>query len=390
MSSSWRRRSSGTRSDFLSSGLTLVMAASLVIAACGGSEPVSRSAPTPTTVGTGAAATAAGTRAPATAAPLEPQVVFAGPGGIYETTFKQQVFPAFEQATGVKVQYVSGGADVNFAKIKAEASSPTIDFFWATTSQVITGTNLDLLQPIDTSRLKNLGRMQKTYRPEGKPNGITLGVLTLGLFYNTKIVAEKGLKPPSSWKDLWDPKYKGMVEVSTLPSAVTHAFVVQIAKLNGGDENNVKPAMDEFRKLRPNLFASPPSATALDGLIQQGNAAVGYYHAARVQQLATSGVPIKYVLATDGVPVLEQTGSIVKNAPHPNAAYALFDFMLSEKVQLLLTPVLGYLPVVDGIPQRPQDADYVPGPNAKLTLFDWKAIEKNAPLWLDQWQSAMK
>ena len=37
---------------------------------------------------------------------------------------------------------------------------------------------------------------------------VAIGIVATGLMYNTKVFAEKGWAPPTSWNDLKDPKYQ--------------------------------------------------------------------------------------------------------------------------------------------------------------------------------------
>jgi Bacterial extracellular solute-binding protein len=60
---------------------------------------------------------------------------------------------------------------------------------------------------MDLARLPNAIDVQPRFFVEGK--GVGFFTYVTGLAYNTEIVKT----PPTSWKDLWDPKYKGKIAI---------------------------------------------------------------------------------------------------------------------------------------------------------------------------------
>jgi putative spermidine/putrescine transport system substrate-binding protein len=321
------------------------------------------------------------------AVPLEGTVVFAGPGGVYRDTFQKKIFTIFEKRTGVKVEYVAGGADANLVTIRAQRNRPTIDVFWGTALQTIRG--YGLFEPLSLSRIPNKKLMQPGYKVRGRPAGIQLAGLAMGLFYNVAEFRRRGWPVPTSWNDLWNPRYRSVVGITTLPSAVSDSILVQIARLRGGSERNIGPGLARFAQLRPNLFAPPVQANQLDALIQQGNVLFGAYHGARVQQLAQQGVPIAFVKPKEGYPILAQTGSIVKGARNPAAAYALINFLLEPGIQRSLPANMGYGPVTR-VPVAARYGRYVPrARGAKFWLPRWGLVVRNERRWTDEWIGVM-
>jgi iron(III) transport system substrate-binding protein len=59
------------------------------------------------------------------------------------------------------------------------------------------------------------------------------------------------------------------------------------------------------------------------------------------------GLPLKTIVPSEGVVYVLYQAAIFKNAPHPNAARLLMDFLLSEEAQSIYARD-GYGPVVAG------------------------------------------
>lgn len=309
-------------------------------------------------------------------------VSFAAPAGVYQTTFTQKIFPQFEKDTGIAVTYVPGGADQNFATVQAEKGAGGIDVFWGTDLNIVEGSST-VFEKLDPSRLSNAKNLSKSFSIE-EGTGVPIASLGVGLFYDENVFKQQGWKPIADWNDLLDSKFKGRVGVSTLPSAISEAALVQVALLNGGSEKNIGPGIDWFVKLKPQLVGPPVQATVLDTLIQQGNAALGIYHGARIQQLTTAANPIKFILPKSGTPVVTQTASIVKGSKNQDAAYQLIDYLLSESVQKQLPAELGYGPTTN-TPVTGAGAGFVPSSKNKITTINWQLVAANVNTWTDDW-----
>jgi putative spermidine/putrescine transport system substrate-binding protein len=81
----------------------------------------------------------------------------------------------------------------------------------------------------------------------------------VGLTYNP----EKIKTPPTSWRDLWKPEFKGRVGITTLNSTLGTGWLVEVAKMYGGSESNVEPGFKAINELKPNLAAVAANPGAL-------------------------------------------------------------------------------------------------------------------------------
>ena len=118
----------------------------------------------------------------------------------------------------------------------------------------------------------------------------------IGIAYNPKKVKT----PPTSWEDLWKPEYKGRVGITGLGSSLGTAFMVEIAKMNGGSETNIEPAFEAMKKLLPNVGAISPSPGALAALFQQGEIDIAFNYWNNVALLAAKGVDIAFASPKTG------------------------------------------------------------------------------------------
>ena len=114
----------------------------------------------------------------------------------------RRVIPGFEQANGVKVEYVAGNSTDTLAKLQAQKGNQQIDVAIVDDGPMYQAIQLGFCGKVEgvPADLYDAARFKDD-------RAVGIGLVATGLMYNTKIFAEKGWAPPTSWNDLKDPKY---------------------------------------------------------------------------------------------------------------------------------------------------------------------------------------
>ena len=129
-------------------------------------------------------------------------------GGDMERAFTQYVFPDFEKANNVKIVVVPGTSTDVLAKAQAFKDKPQMHVMFLDDGIMARAITMGLCEQLnDDPVLKEL--YPTAVMKDRMAAGIDIGMTGLG--YNTKLFADKGWAPPTSWMDLADPKYKGKV-----------------------------------------------------------------------------------------------------------------------------------------------------------------------------------
>lgn len=154
---------------------------------------------------------------------------------------------------------------------------------------------------------------------------------TIAFIVNTKKVQNV----PQSFADLLKPEYKGKVSIDDpARSAQAQSGLLAAAFANGGDEKNIQPGIDFFKKLvKAGNFRALESNTSN---IQKGEIAIGIiwdFNALNYKnQLKMPELTV--VIPKDGSVVMPYVAVINKYAPHPIAARALNDYLFSDAGQI--------------------------------------------------------
>jgi putative spermidine/putrescine transport system substrate-binding protein len=317
----------------------------------------------------------------------ETELVYAGYGGTLGQALKSTVIAAFEKQYGVKVVFLTGETVNMIARIKAQAAHPQIDVVAGTDASHAIGVREGLFEKLDPKDFPNFADLYPFAR---YPNGIGVmfGIQALGLEYDTKVFKEKGWAPPSSWYDLWDPKYKGHVVEYNLPAGYAVTFLGLLSVLQGGSPANLDSAWAKLPGLVPNALAFVDPAAQVDTLFATGDAWLSYNGSGRIAALAATGVPVAIAIPKEGGVLNPNPVDIVKGAPHPMLARAFVNFMLRPDSQAEIAKGMLLGPVNRKVKLDPETAAKVPyGADviAKLRQIDDAPINDSIGPLVERW-----
>jgi iron(III) transport system substrate-binding protein len=136
---------------------------------------------------------------------------------------------------------------------------------------------------------------------------------------------------PQSIFDLADPKWKGQVAMADPRFGSTSFHVAALYALAGDEKMD-----DFFRRLKANGVRIVDGNSVVRDLVTRGAVKVGLTDTDDVNVALEDGQPIAMVLPDKnglGVPVMPNMVSLIANAPHPDDARRLIDYLLSPDVE---------------------------------------------------------
>jgi putative spermidine/putrescine transport system substrate-binding protein len=265
----------------------------------------------------------------------EGELLFAGGGGAIGDVYKS-LLDEFGAKYHVKVTYVEGTSASGFSRIQAEAQAgtPQIDMQNNNDQTLALGVGQKLWQPLNMDLLPNAKDIDKkvafpAHVVGDPPTGIRLLVIPVGIAYNTDTFRKNGWAPPTSWEDLYNPKYASCTIPLSPKSGVN--YLPMLNKINTGRYDDVSETMKKFQAIRDKVPVFPDSNPNALELLQQGVGCITPTQQGRVVELASQGAPIAFVQPKEGTPFLGGTIGIVKNAPHSVAAHMFLNELLSKE-----------------------------------------------------------
>ena len=161
--------------------------------------------------------------------------------------------------------------------------------------------------------------------PDGQFASWRIWLCVIG--YNTKLV--KPEEAPKSYADLLDPKWTGKI-VKAHPgySGTIMTATYQISRDLGWE---YLEKLSRQKVMQVQSSADPPKKLALGerAIMADGN---DY----NLVQMKEKGEPVEIVYPTEGTPIIVGPSGVMKNAPNPNAARLLANWMFSQEAQQLM------------------------------------------------------
>lgn len=239
---------------------------------------------------------------------------------------------AFERETGVRieVEIVPSAVEMVDGMMR---DGPSADVLTPPDYAVRELNAKGRLAVLDQTRLPNLEHLEPRFlrgRPHDPENRVSVvkDWGTTGFLYRTDRIKES----PESWEDFWrlGEKYTGRATVLDSPGEVIGAALkMRGASYNASDPARLSLARSDLLRLKPHLLCFE---TNYRPLLASGEAWLSLGWNGDAAALLGHGVPVRYVIPSEGSQVWEDDWAIASDAPNPRAAHAFIDFMLRPEI----------------------------------------------------------
>ena len=261
----------------------------------------------------------------------------------------------------VKTSAIPKGTPVAYGQILEWKGRPQADVFWGGEGTLFDNLAAEgLLEPIKIPP-KMWDEIPATI---GKPVGLPLKdpkkfwvgttLEPYGLIYQAKLLKRLGVEI-KDWDDLLNPKLKGQIAQCTPDrSSSSHASYEVILQTYGWEKG-----WEWLKKLAANTGIFSARSRDVPNVVAKGEFAVGVAvpsYMAFAEVLA--GYEVMFVYPKNAY-VTPEPMAVLKGAPHPKAAHAFIEFLLTEEGQKLFSE-LGLYPItpkfkVQGAPGSKQE-----------------------------------
>ncbi|MDX0456732.1 putative 2-aminoethylphosphonate ABC transporter substrate-binding protein [Sinorhizobium medicae] len=285
----------------------------------------------------------------------------------------------FEKAhPDIKINWVRDSTGVMTAKLLAEKDNPQADVVWG-----VAATSLLLLKSegmLEPYAPKNVEALDPRFVDGDKPpSWVGMDAYVAALCYNTVEAEKLGLTPPTSWKDLTKPEYKGHV-VMPNPNSSGTGFLDVSAWLQTFGEEEAWSFMDA---LHENIAAYTHSGSKPCKMAASGETVIGVSFEFPGAKAKTSGAPIDIIFPAEGSGWEAEATAIIAGTANLEAAKTLVDWSITKEANEMYNvgyAVVAYPGVAKPIENLPDDVA------EKMIENDFEWAANNRARILKEWQ----
>lgn len=319
------------------------------------------------------------------------KLVVASYGGVFDEAFMDGVVRRFEKTYDVDVVL-----DPSYRSVKliAEQGKPSVDLMVIDDDRIIQFDKMGLLIKLDLEKIPN----HKDLFPKAIDKtgcGIMIDWGCLGLTYRKDMIKT----PPTSWNDLWDPKYTGKVALTPLTGAagvqlLTMAGYLNGAKLENGRLDNMDKAWEKISELAKNSLAVAMNTPQVTDMLTRGDIWMVAWWDGRAlaleDALKKAGTDvIGFVRPKEGAFTTINEMAIPVGSKKVDLAYKFIDMIIDPEAQSIMTQKIYYGPV-NKKTVLPEDLQkrVVWGESVinSLIAVDWEYVAPLREVWMNKFE----
>jgi putative spermidine/putrescine transport system substrate-binding protein len=308
------------------------------------------------------------------------ELVLGNNGGTWWDHWYEGVIRDFEKAHGVKVVPFKGSSFELLQKALAERNSPTMDL---TITFGETNARGRMERIWAKPNYGNLPNVKKCYEFVADKDGYSppSGNLAWTVVYNKDKVKD----PPTSFKDLADPRFKKQVMMGGTIHQVM--ILMSFAHTWSGDQHNIEAGFAAVKQVMPNVSAFFGLTSDAQNKFQQELGTVACWFAETTGRMRDLGVPLAPRIPDDGAWLYPMTYHPIAGTKKMDLCEKFIDFTLSESAQANMARLERITPLNKMAKVSPEIARELLTVEQmqKLNIFDWNYAGQNMDGWFERW-----
>ncbi len=279
----------------------------------------------------------------------------------------------------IKINWVRDSTGIITAKLLAERDNPQADVVWG-----LAATSLLLLKSegmLEAYAPAGVEMLDPKFVDKGDvPSWVGMDAWVASVCYNTVEAEKNGLTPPTSWKDLTDPMYKGHL-IMPNPNSSGTGFLDVSSWLQMFGEEEGWAYMDA---LHGNIARYTHSGSKPCKLAAAGEIPIGISFAFRGAKSKADGAPLEIIVPSEGVGWDMEATAIIAGTANQEAAQKLVDFSITKEAMEMYN--VGY--AVVAMPGVAKPVEHFPeGLLDAMIDNDFEFAANNRAAILKEWQS---
>jgi putative spermidine/putrescine transport system substrate-binding protein len=272
-------------------------------------------------------------------------------GGFFKDSFDANIFPDFTAATGIAIESVAEPTvEAWLVQLDAaiKAGQPTADVSMIALGGYLRSGAADLWVPIDLAAVPNATNLEPHFIHYAA-DGATVDGIGAVAWYTTLVSnTEEVLVEPTSWAEMWDPKYADSLGLLALAS---NAFLLEVAAVTffGGrdklaTQEGCLDLLAKVAELKPNTRLWYRDEGQFQQALQAGEVIMGQHYHDVTLLMADDGIPVRSTFPKEGGILDSGAWAITKGSQVVEEAHVFIDYMSRPDIQAKVARNVGTVP----------------------------------------------
>jgi putative spermidine/putrescine transport system substrate-binding protein len=319
----------------------------------------------------------------ARAAPTE--LVLGTNGGEEYKVVYEAVYAPFEKKYNAKIVPVFADGATLLNRVIAERDNPTMDATVVYQGAWLIGKAEGVFEKLDYANIPNVNDVYDFMRDKDGYGPFT-NFGAWGIVYNRDTVK----KPPTSFKALWDPAYKGQILIGGIYHWQIHLAAYAFAWT--GDQSKIDVAFDKVKQLAPDLAGFYGLTSDAQSKFQQGVGDIATWYSFAAQRLRNLGIPMTFQTPEEGAFLYPTAYEAVKGTKKRELVEKLIGQFYDPESCIALAKLDGYIPANRNVtlPADLQKEILTTADVLKANSWDWGLINAQQNAWLTRWNAEVR
>jgi putative spermidine/putrescine transport system substrate-binding protein len=273
-------------------------------------------------------------------------------GGYFEDSFKEHIYPAFTEATGIAVESVTqpNSTDwlVTMRQATAAGNVPADLSLYARDTMIRASRIGGLIAPLNMSAIPAASNLDGYYVFDSPEGPLGVGAMS---WFTSMVVNPNEVEPPESWAAFWDSSiYESSLGLSRLYNS--HFLDIVAATFFAGEDafatdEGIVALVEKAAEIKPNVALWWSAESQMEQSMKNGDVIGGQYYLDVSNLMAAEGFPIQAVFPAEGNPQDYGSWCLSVLSEKADEAAAFIDFSSDPATQALMSRRIGTAPLVD-------------------------------------------
>ncbi|MDQ2093630.1 ABC transporter substrate-binding protein [Rhodalgimonas zhirmunskyi] len=272
-------------------------------------------------------------------------------GGYFENSFKEFVYPAFTEATGIAVESVTQPNSTDWLVTMTQATKagnvPADVSLYGRDSLIKASRIGGLLAPLDKSKMAATSNLDPYFVFEDSTGPIGVGAMS---WFSAMVINPGEVEAPASWTEFWDSStYEASLGLSKNYNS-QFLDIVAATYFDGAEtlstKDGIMAVIEKAAEIKPNVALWWSAESQMEQAMKNGDVIGGQYYLDVANLMAADGFPIKPIFPKEGNPQDYGSWCLSAISDKGDEAAAFMDFSSDPATQALMSRKIGTAPLV--------------------------------------------